>query len=645
MSQISGFSSRVRRLIQALVPAFKRRTISRRLVFSFGTTACAVLLAANWLNYTASRKALEAQINAAVLNALENTGRNLDLFIQKCGARCEPIISRELESGHCPPNAMRKFLVDLLARTPKDEAFDFYITYENMDYRDPDSDLVVDRLSWPKTYCATYDYHEDRQEWYHMPKVTHQPHLTEPYYDLGSVNQSMVSYTLPVLGASNEFLGVVGVDILLDSITNIVSKLDVIPGDDDHAEFAFVVSQTSRLISHPDAALLPSKNFSGAGLAALPEGPYVHDQPEGFARVTIRGEERRLYWATAPFTHWKTVIDVSQDAVMGPINALTWQIAGSSALALTAMIGMIFLSARRVSKPIRQLANSTSQLAAQITPDDPSEPAGDEIGRIGHSVRKLVDYQAELDRANRELESFSYSVSHDLRAPLRAIGGYTQILLEDHAATLNEEGRELCQKIRANTRNMGELISDLLNFSRLSRTPMDTAPLDMRALAEAAFAAVTPGDTGKNIEFQLGHLPPATGDAPLLRQVWINLLSNAVKFSARREHPQIVVAGELKGRELIYSVRDNGAGFDMQYAGKLFGVFQRLHSASEFEGTGVGLAIVQRVVHRHGGRVWAEGKPEAGATFYFALPSAMESDQPKPVKQASLVADEHAKPW
>ena len=224
-----------------------------------------------------------------------------------------------------------------------------------------------------------------------------------------------------------------------------------------------------------------------------------------------------------------------------------------------------------------------------------------------------------LEAANKELESFSYSVSHDLRSPLRAIDGFSRILLEDHAAALDAEGRRLLGVIRDSSRKLGELIDDLLEYSRLGRRPLASAAVDMRRLVEEAFAAL-PAAGGRAPRLELGALPAARGDATLLQQAWFNLLANAAKFSGKREQPLIAVRGDEHGAQCVYCVQDNGAGFDMRYREKLFNVFQRLHSEDEFEGTGVGLAIVQRVIARHGGRVWAEGKVDAGAAFYFSLP-------------------------
>ena len=224
----------------------------------------------------------------------------------------------------------------------------------------------------------------------------------------------------------------------------------------------------------------------------------------------------------------------------------------------------------------------------------------------------------ELEASNQELESFSYSVSHDLRAPLRSVDGFSRILEEDYRDKLNAEGRRVLSVIRASSRKMGHLIDDLLAFSRLGRQALKYGNVDMTALAlEVRGELETDLDPAA---LTVRPMPNVSGDRALLKQIWINLLSNAVKFSKSRDPQEIEAGGRVEGGEHVYYVKDNGVGFDMRYASKLFGVFQRLHSESEFPGTGVGLAIVQRVAVRHGGRVWAEGELDRGATFYFSLP-------------------------
>jgi signal transduction histidine kinase len=243
-------------------------------------------------------------------------------------------------------------------------------------------------------------------------------------------------------------------------------------------------------------------------------------------------------------------------------------------------------------------------------------------GRLVEGLERRVAERTEaLVLANRELEAFAFSVSHDLRAPLRAIDGYAHILEEDHGAQLDEDARKLFGVIRKSTAHMSRLIEDLLRLSRLGhRAIQPITEVDTSELVATVLADIRRARPDRAIELKLGTLPPAVGNADLLRQVWTNLLDNAVKYSGKREVALVEVSGERSGGELRYAVRDHGAGFDAKYAHKLFGVFQRLHHDSEFEGTGVGLALVQRIVARHGGRVWAEGIPDVGATFGFALP-------------------------
>ena len=241
-------------------------------------------------------------------------------------------------------------------------------------------------------------------------------------------------------------------------------------------------------------------------------------------------------------------------------------------------------------------------------------------GKLEAANAELAERSAELEAVNRDLESFSYSVSHDLRAPLRAITGFAVALQEESAGTLDDEGKRLLRIVLDQGRMMGKLIDDLLEFSRLGRQALVTSNIDMSALVAQVLQELRQ-DAAPAIA--LPPLPDAAGDPALIKQVWVNLLANAIKFSANAPAPRIEVTGHADGVENVYCVRDNGAGFDMRQYYMLFGVFQRLHRSEEFPGTGVGLAIVERIVTRHGGRVWAEGEVGKGATFYFALPKSV----------------------
>ncbi len=234
--------------------------------------------------------------------------------------------------------------------------------------------------------------------------------------------------------------------------------------------------------------------------------------------------------------------------------------------------------------------------------------------------RRVADRTAQLEVANRELEAFSYSVSHDLRAPLRAIDGFSRILTENLEAGTAEDPLHYINVIRDNAQQMGHLIDDLLSFSRLSRQPLHKEPFQPRGLIDQVLQTLATEKDGRPLELLIADLPVCRGDPSLLKQVWLNLLSNALKFTRGRNPARIEVGVEQLPEEIVFFVRDNGTGFDMRFVEKLFGVFQRLHRAEDFEGTGVGLAIVQRIVHRHGGRVWAEAAEGQGATFFFSLP-------------------------
>jgi PAS domain S-box-containing protein len=242
--------------------------------------------------------------------------------------------------------------------------------------------------------------------------------------------------------------------------------------------------------------------------------------------------------------------------------------------------------------------------------------------------RRVADRTAQLEAANTELEAFSYSVAHDLRAPLRAMDGFSRLVIDEYASQLPGDAQRYLDRVRQGAQQMGLLIDDLLTFARLARQPIHRQRVDMNGLVHLVADQLLGQHDGGPVALTVDNLPDAHADASLLRQVFINLLSNALKFSRTRADPRIDVTYQPGGGKPVYAVRDNGVGFDMRYADKLFGVFQRLHRTEEYEGTGVGLAIVQRIIHRHGGRVWAEAQIDKGAAFYFTLGGDGDGERP-----------------
>jgi len=238
-----------------------------------------------------------------------------------------------------------------------------------------------------------------------------------------------------------------------------------------------------------------------------------------------------------------------------------------------------------------------------------------------HHLAELVERRtSQLEEANRELESFSYSVSHDLRAPLRAIDGYSKMILKRQGDQFDAETRRQFDQVRNSTKEMGDLIEDLLDLSRLGRQELNLKIFDMSQLVEETWQELKRTVPDRRLALKMNNLPPGWGDRSLMKQVYVNLFSNAIKFTGKQDAAMIEAGGYENGNENVYYIKDNGVGFDMKYHDKMFGAFQRLHPAAEYEGTGIGLTIVQRIIHHHDGRVWAEGKLNEGAIFYFALP-------------------------
>lgn len=333
-------------------------------------------------------------------------------------------------------------------------------------------------------------------------------------------------------------------------------------------------------------------------------------------------------------TQWMVLIEFSQGRILETATRFfSWLLIMGSVLVAVGIF-IAWLISRNITKPLNKLTDAASVIAKGDYSVSVETDREDELGQLAHAFntmavqvsnananleRKVQERTVQFEEANKELESFSYSVSHDLRAPLRIINAYTEFLKSDYSDKLEPEASKMLDAISANAKKMGRLIDDLLNLSRMGRKELVVNNVDMTGLVESVIKDKELFETNQTV-IKIGELHPARCDRSLISQVWINLISNAIKYSGKKEKPVIEISSTKTPFEVVYSVKDNGVGFDMKYAGKLFGVFQRLHKATDYEGTGVGLALINRIVLRHQGRVWADAAVDKGATFYFALP-------------------------
>jgi signal transduction histidine kinase len=447
-----------------------------------------------------------------------------------------------------------------------------------------------------------------------------------------ALEQSAMTMSTPIKDKQGNLMGVLGGRLDLGEL----SKIIALQSGKSPTEDTYLVNTFNFFVTEPrfgqGYALKKAVRTEGveAGLSGKDGVGFYKD----YRGVPVIGAYKWL-----PEFKMCIITEIDQAEAFAPIVHLAWVITAIvSAISLAACL-MGFFFSRTITRPLRKLAAGAEKIGGGNLDHRVGTASKNEIGglsrafdRMSESLKatmvsrdeleqRVQERTAQLEAANKELEAFSYSVSHDLRAPLRAIDGFSRILLEDSIENLDEEGKRVLNVIRNNTQKMGQLIDDLLVFSRLGRQEIKKSDIDMGKLATSVFKELRLSAPERKIKLNIKTLSSSQGDSSMIRQVFTNLLSNAVKFTRPKDTAAVEVGGSEEKTESIYYVKDNGVGFDMQYVNKLFGVFQRLHSTTEFEGTGVGLAIVQRIIHRHGGRVWGEGKVGEGATFYFSLPA------------------------
>ena len=524
----------------------------------------------------------------------------------------------------------------------------------------------------------TSDYYQADESWWHKAKDAG-VYLRDVAYD-ESADVYSTDICLRIDGPSGDFLGV------MKAVLNIENALNLIKEAGANSPY-----QTTNIALVTPAGnaiydLKESEHHERSGL------PSRQDHTDDSARFTIEKRDQidklvtfvpSKAGATSHGIDWDLIVEYDAKEVFAPVAALRARI-----IILTLIIGaaaaavgvLIYLS---ISRPIKRLSAALEQVGQGRLNTQVQVGSNDEMGSLAKSFNRMTcdlttkmttieelnsanqqlqaseqcllaaetdirQLNQELRDANegleeavqertKELEGFSYSVSHDLRAPLRAVDGFSKVLQKDYGNTLDQEGNRLLEIVRTNVQRMGTLIDDLLSFSRLGRKAMHPGFVHMSELARDVYAELRAAVPEREINLEMQDVVPAWGDRNLIQQVFVNLISNAIKFTGEREVGEIKIWCEARDGMNVYCVKDNGAGFEMQYADKLFGVFQRLHSDEEFEGTGIGLALVQRIIKRHEGSIWAESEPGKGATFYFALPRSGENAENEPCENEEPV--------
>lgn len=475
--------------------------------------------------------------------------------------------------------------IEILKSVPQD-----FPVIERLFLTDPAGTLMADAPAFSQVKGMNFS---DR-DWHKGVSAEWKPYVSNVYTRAAAPRLNVIAAAIPIRGPGQQVSGILVLQLKLETFFGWISGIDI----GEHG-LVYVVDRKGTVAFHPHLPL------QGA-LADFSMVPAARNALHGELGVKVlfdpmADDDRLAAYAPVARYGWGVVAQQPAHEAFAARDGLLRRVLVAYVLTLALFIGVVFLVVRVLIQ--RQQGETMRRSKAELE-------------------RRVAERTAQLEAANKELESFSYSVSHDLRSPLRAIDGFARMLDEDYRDKLEDEAKRRIGVIRESSARMAQLIDDLLAFSRTNRQSIAASDIDMTALARNVFDELRAGMEGRVPRFVIQSMPAAWGDPGLVRQVWTNLLSNAIKFTSRKPDPVIEVGAQVNRDETIYHVKDNGAGFDMAYYDKLFGVFQRLHTTSLFPGTGVGLAIVQRIVTRHGGRAWADGRVDEGATFYFTLPAA-----------------------
>jgi signal transduction histidine kinase len=648
--------------------------MARQLQFFVALAAIVAVGITTWTNYRLARAELLNSANERAISEVTDSARELDDLFLRIGMLPRAIATLQEAYGNKPDPEMTNFLRELMARTPPEDVYGLYIAYEKVDLF-----LAFHRKYWPSPTPLEYDYRAPGQEWYQGPKTSKALFFTEPYFDEGAGNTSMVSLTAPVVGKDNEFLGVAGADISLEQVQRMVNRIRIRfqslnSGEKNEEQLAYLVSRSGRIIAHPEPTLMLRKDFPGANLSTLPAGKEIARQAEGTTTFESGDRTMRVYWATAPLAGWKLVLVVPEAIILEPVVQMAWQTLQIGLGGVLLAVVLATFVARRFSRPVLRLRAASSalqegefknlQLSNLVRRKDELGDLARTFETMAERIRdreqKLAEWNLNLEStvaertselaqavklaesANRTKSAFLANMSHELRTPMNAIIGYSEMLAEE-AVEVGQEGfvPDL-QKIQSAGKHLLELINDVLDLSKIESGKMTLycENIDIAGMIRDIESTMLPA-VQKNGNTLTVEMPDDIGvmhsDLTKIRQTLFNLLSNAAKFT-KAGKIQITVGTHLYRRRqfITFAISDTGIGIKPAQLERLFEPFTQADESTtrKYGGTGLGLAISRRFCRMLGGDIEAQSKLRKGSTFTVTLPRKTKKPKAEKTSEA-----------